>query len=48
VVSLVPIRGERVVIGFAGLVDGPLDEPGMRQAALARARACGYLMEEPQ
>ena len=27
-VALVPIGGRRVVIGFAGLVDGPLDEPG--------------------
>ena len=42
-VRLVPIGGERVVVGFAGLVDGPLDEPGMREAALDRARACGYL-----
>lgn len=45
-VGLVPIGGERVVIGFAGLVDGPLDEPGMRDRALERARACGYLTEE--
>ena len=42
-VRLVPIGGERVVVGFAGLVDGPLDAPGMREAALERARACGYL-----
>jgi urease subunit gamma/beta len=49
VVPLVPIGGERVAIGFAGLVDGRLDEPGMREAALDRARACGYLFaEEPQ
>jgi urease subunit gamma/beta len=41
-VSLVPIRGERVVVGFAGLVDGPLDAPGARETALERARACGY------
>ena len=48
VVRLVPIRGDRVVIGFAGLVDGPLDAPGAREKALARARACGYLgAEEP-
>lgn len=46
VVSLVPVGGERVVIGFAGLVDGHLDEPGMRRAALDRARACGYLFVE--
>jgi urease subunit gamma/beta len=42
-VALVPIGGRRVIIGFAGLVDGPLDEPGARERALERARACGYL-----
>jgi urease subunit gamma/beta len=42
-VELVPVRGARVVIGFAGLVDGPLDAPGARQEALRRARACGFL-----
>lgn len=42
-VALVPIGGDRVVIGFAGLVDGPLDAPGVREAALEKARACGYL-----
>jgi len=41
-VALVPISGRRVVIGFAGLVDGPLDEPGARERALDKARACGY------
>ena len=40
--TLVPIGGRRVVIGFAGLVDGPLDEPGARERAVAKARACGY------
>jgi len=42
-VGLAPIGGERVVIGFAGLVDGPLDAPGAKRAALAKARATGYL-----
>ena len=41
-VALVPVGGRRVVIGFAGLVDGPLDEPGARERALEKARACGY------
>lgn len=41
-VGLVPIGGARVVIGFAGLVDGPLDAPGAAEAAVAKARACGY------
>ncbi|WP_079062794.1 urease subunit gamma [Peterkaempfera griseoplana] len=42
-VELVPIGGARVAIGFAGLVDGPLDAPGAKETALARARATGYL-----
>ncbi|WP_432522973.1 urease subunit gamma [Kineococcus sp. SYSU DK006] len=42
-VALTPIGGARVAIGFAGLVDGPLDAPGAREEALRRARACGYL-----
>jgi urease subunit gamma/beta len=42
-VPLVPIGGARVAIGFAGLVDGPLDAPGARDAALARATEQGYL-----
>ena len=40
---LVPIRGARIAIGFAGLVDGPLDAPGAKESALARAAAQGYL-----
>jgi urease subunit gamma/beta len=42
-VTLVPIGGARVAIGFAGLVDGPLDAPGAKEAALARAAEQGYL-----
>ncbi|WP_037607008.1 urease subunit gamma [Streptacidiphilus rugosus] len=42
-IGLLPIGGDRIVIGFAGLVDGPLDAPGARDAALAKATACGYL-----
>ncbi|MFC7825527.1 urease subunit gamma [Streptomyces sp. NPDC057375] len=42
-VGLVPIGGARVAIGFAGLVDGPLDAPGAKQDALRRAAVCGYL-----
>jgi urease subunit gamma/beta len=40
---LVPIGGARVAIGFAGLVDGPLDVEGARETALARAASQGYL-----
>lgn len=42
-VALVPVGGARVAVGFAGLVDGPLDADGAREAALERARAFGYL-----
>ena len=42
-VSLVPIRGQRVVIGMAGFVDGPLDAPGARERALDLLRATGFL-----
>jgi len=40
---VVPIGGARVVRGHGGLVEGPLDAPGAREAALARARERGYL-----
>ncbi|MFB6837154.1 urease subunit gamma [Streptomyces sp. NPDC056361] len=42
-VGLVPMGGDRIAIGFAGLVDGPLDAPGAKSEALRRAAACGYL-----
>ncbi|WP_214320469.1 urease subunit gamma [Nonomuraea sediminis] len=42
-VALTPIGGARVAIGFAGLVDGPLDAQGAFESAMERARACGYL-----
>ncbi|MGW5683659.1 urease subunit gamma [Nonomuraea sp. NPDC003754] len=41
-VELVAIGGARSAVGFAGLVDGPLDAPGAKEEALRRARACGY------
>ncbi|MEU6309374.1 urease subunit gamma [Streptomyces sp. NPDC047014] len=41
--DLVPMGGTRIAIGFAGLVDGPLDAPGAREEALRRAAALGYL-----
>ena len=47
-VELVPIGGDRVAIGFAGLVDGALDEPGAKERALAKAAACGYLGTETE
>ncbi|CAL9571450.1 urease subunit gamma [Streptomyces sp. enrichment culture] len=46
-VGLLPLGGDRLAIGFAGLVDGPLDAPGAREEALRRAAACGYLGAGP-
>ncbi|MFD9718642.1 urease subunit gamma [Streptomyces sp. NPDC059076] len=46
-VGLLPIGGARVAIGFAGLVDGPLDAPGAKEEALRRAAACGYRGARP-
>jgi urease subunit gamma/beta len=42
-VLTVPIGGDRVAVGFAGLVDGPLDDETVRAEAFSRARATGYL-----
>lgn len=42
-VPIRPIRGDRVVIGNSGVVDGPLDDPAVRERALSTLRACGYL-----
>jgi len=41
-VALTPIGGARVVRGHGDLVDGPLDDPGAKDAALAAAREQGY------
>jgi urease subunit gamma/beta len=38
-----PIGGDRIAIGFAGLVDGPLDDDAVRTAAFRRATSEGYL-----
>jgi urease subunit gamma/beta len=42
-VGVTPIGGSRVLIGNSGVVDGPLDNPEVRQRALTRLRECGYL-----
>jgi urease subunit gamma/beta len=39
---LLPIGGDRIAIGFAGLVDGPLDDETVRAAAFRRAADQGY------
>ncbi|MDR2114513.1 MAG: urease subunit beta [Bifidobacteriaceae bacterium] len=41
-VALTPISGERQVWGGAGLVEGDLDDPAVRQRAFDRAREYGY------
>lgn len=41
-VRLVPFGGERVIRGHGGLVDGRLDDPQIRAAAMALARERGY------
>ncbi|MGH3862264.1 urease subunit gamma [Actinokineospora sp.] len=46
-VGLIPIGGDRVAIGFAGLVDGPLDDPDTRARAMRTARRLGYLDGTP-
>ncbi|MEF2278205.1 urease subunit beta [Deinococcus sp. YIM 134068] len=47
-VTLVPLGGERVVFGMNGLVDGPLDGEGVREAAMDRARERGFVNDESQ
>jgi urease beta subunit len=42
-VALVALGGRRIVYGMNALVMGALDAPGMREAALAKASAEGYL-----
>jgi urease subunit gamma/beta len=41
-VPLVPIEGERRILGAAGLVMGSLDAPGAKERSLERARDRGY------
>ncbi len=45
-VELVPFAGNRVAVGFAGLVDGRLDDPETRRRALERVDQFGYLNHE--
>jgi urease subunit gamma/beta len=42
-VDLVPMAGDRIVHGQAGLANGRLDDPETLSAALERARGRGYL-----
>jgi urease subunit beta len=45
-VELVAIGGDRIVHGMGGLVNGPLDDEEVRNRALERAEAAGYLGAE--
>jgi urease beta subunit len=42
-VTLVAIGGNRVAYGINGLVNGRLDDPSVKQQALARARESGFI-----
>lgn len=42
-VDLVAIGGRRVIRGLNGLTEGELDDPGVREAALGRARELGFM-----
>lgn len=42
-VTLVAIGGNRVAYGINGLVDGRLDDPKVREQAMAKASALGFL-----
>ncbi|MCY4592487.1 MAG: urease subunit beta [Alphaproteobacteria bacterium] len=46
-VRLVPYAGTREIHGFAGLAEGPADDPATREAAFRRARDRGYLEDAP-
>lgn len=46
-VEVIPISGNRILIGFAGLVDGPLDDKGMFEKAMQKIVEFGYLTGEP-
>lgn len=42
-ITLTSFAGTREVYGFAGLAQGPVDDPAVRAAAFERARAQGYM-----
>jgi urease subunit gamma/beta len=46
-VELIPIEGNRVVIGFAGIIDGDLANPNGLEIAMQRLNEFGYLTGEP-
>jgi len=42
-VDLVAFGGNRIMRGMGGLVEGPLDDDEVREAAFERARKAGYM-----
>jgi urease beta subunit len=46
-IELTPFGGRRVMQGCNGLVEGPLDAEGVRDAALARAQKAGFHTSQP-
>jgi len=42
-VDLVAFGGDRIMRGMGGLVEGPLDDDEVREAAFERAREAGYM-----
>ncbi|MBX3062748.1 MAG: urease subunit beta, partial [Anaerolineae bacterium] len=44
-VSLVAFGGARIVYGHNGLVEGALDDPAVREAAMTRLKERGFLTE---
>jgi urease subunit gamma/beta len=42
-IPLVPIEGDRVMIGNTGVIDGSLDDPERKKTSLQTLRDCGYL-----
>ncbi|MFD1641428.1 urease subunit beta [Halohasta litorea] len=45
-VDLVAFGGNRIMNGMGGLVEGPLDDEEIKQAAIERAREQGYMEAE--
>ena len=45
-VDLVAFGGNRIIRGMGGLVEGPLDDDKVREAAFERAREAGYMEAE--
>ncbi|MEP7151424.1 MAG: urease subunit beta [Nitrospira sp.] len=46
-VTLVALGGNRVAYGINGLVNGKLDDPKVREQALASAREAGFVSKRP-